>query len=718
MKCPNCGNEVMEGKKFCGKCGTKIELAAAPAPAVKASVCPHCNSPVTPGKKFCGKCGKPLAAVPAPVDNAQIPTDADMVMSAGFVHWNILPGQLAAKVDEKDLAGYKDIKGFVVQDGIKALFFADGALAGELRGGKYPFSDMGVETDGKVKQFFSRIASFFTGRAYNLLSSAASIIIVLMRDAEFPLIFTEKDMPTAGVRSEIAIHAMEKITNVLEFYRNQLLDQKFVSFERLAANIEPAVRTLLEDAVNGADPESVSSNAQMRETVLASMKQNVNSMYPYISVERILRLTASNAELDELRRMREELYVSEKELVELTRRNDFLNRLNDEKTQQLLREAQSAADFAVAMNKIDEQNALTEDEKAKFADMLFWQRKLREATSKDEGEAALAKLEQNGLIRAEELAVLKSDIEQRRKLKDLSDGQALAMLTLQNNMALDAQKLQWEIEIGNKRIENQLARQRMQDEYSDERIRKQDEHDDARRRANMDFEKEEQLNQLEMLRQAQALREERENAEHQRRMEAENAARQAEFEKEKLHVDADIEKNRIYAGMSAEQIMAANPDISEAAANALAEKFKGENAVEAERAKAEMASQHSADIERIMSQNAAQQAATMQQMMQMMGNMFAGQQAQKDAQIQEQRDRQQEIRHDAEAHQDRMENIINHQAAAAYGAAGKIYATPQPQPAQQQRPPRKDAPAGNTCPNCGAALEEGASFCGECGTSL
>ena len=25
MKCKNCGNEVTQGSKFCGKCGTKIE---------------------------------------------------------------------------------------------------------------------------------------------------------------------------------------------------------------------------------------------------------------------------------------------------------------------------------------------------------------------------------------------------------------------------------------------------------------------------------------------------------------------------------------------------------------------------------------------------------------------------------------------------------------------------------------------------------------------
>lgn len=697
MICSKCGNEVAEGKKFCGKCGNPMGTAA-PASA-GGVICSKCGAPVTPGKKFCGKCGTPVVSTPstgsgtAEMDGKS----AEMVQSAGFIHWNILPGQLAVKIDEKDIMGYKDCKGFVVQDGTKAVFFADGVLAGELAGGKYPFKDMGIQQDGAVKAFFKKIAGFFTGKGYSLIDNAASIVIVLIRDTSFPLIFTEKDMPTAGVRTEVAVHALAKISNIIQFYKGMLLDSSFVSFEKVAASLQVAVRTILEETVNGVDPDSISSNAQMRQSILSSLQTKVSEIYPYITVENVLRLTATNTELEEIRKMREELYISEKELVELSKRNNFLNRLNDEKNQQFLHEAQSAADFTAAMGKIDQQNLLTEDEKAKFADMLYWQRKLREAQNADEGNAALSKLEQNGLLREEEIATLKADIAQRGKLKDLTDGQALAMLTLQNNMALDAQKLQWEMEIGNKRFLNQMDRQKIQDDYAD-----------SRRRAEMNLDKEEMQNQMELLRQAQAIRQEREDAEHRRKMEEENAARAHEVTMTGMSQQHEEEMRRMFQNMSAEQIMAANPDITPEVAAAFAEKFKSQNA----QAQIDMANQHSADIQRIMEQNSAQQNATMQQMMAMMGQMFAGQQAQKQAEIDS-------VRKDANEHQDRMENIIKTQATAAYGAAGKIFAPAAKQVVNNNNSTaRKDMPQGNACPNCGAELEEGASFCGECGNSL
>src|SRR5208337_1639011 len=51
MKCPECEIELPSGSKFCGQCGTKLEM-----------VCPNCKAPNPPEFKFCGECGHSLTS--------------------------------------------------------------------------------------------------------------------------------------------------------------------------------------------------------------------------------------------------------------------------------------------------------------------------------------------------------------------------------------------------------------------------------------------------------------------------------------------------------------------------------------------------------------------------------------------------------------------------------------------------------------------------------
>ncbi|UCH00093.1 MAG: zinc ribbon domain-containing protein, partial [Deltaproteobacteria bacterium] len=49
MKCPECQFENPEGIKFCGGCGSKLEL-----------ICPNCNYSNPNNFRFCGECGHNL----------------------------------------------------------------------------------------------------------------------------------------------------------------------------------------------------------------------------------------------------------------------------------------------------------------------------------------------------------------------------------------------------------------------------------------------------------------------------------------------------------------------------------------------------------------------------------------------------------------------------------------------------------------------------------
>ena len=56
MNCPNCGELINDGQKFCAKCGTP-----APTPAANSVFCPNCGTKVE-GGAFCPSCGTPVQA--------------------------------------------------------------------------------------------------------------------------------------------------------------------------------------------------------------------------------------------------------------------------------------------------------------------------------------------------------------------------------------------------------------------------------------------------------------------------------------------------------------------------------------------------------------------------------------------------------------------------------------------------------------------------------
>jgi len=65
MFCLQCGNEIKDGAKFCGKCGwavpvTVVQEAAQVVPVEKR--CASCGTALKDGAKFCPKCGGAVQA--------------------------------------------------------------------------------------------------------------------------------------------------------------------------------------------------------------------------------------------------------------------------------------------------------------------------------------------------------------------------------------------------------------------------------------------------------------------------------------------------------------------------------------------------------------------------------------------------------------------------------------------------------------------------------
>jgi len=74
MKCPNCGSEGTEGRRFCANCGQELfRPTAQPMLQQVAMKCPNCGADNPDGKKFCGECGSAIPIAPRHVRVQKVP---------------------------------------------------------------------------------------------------------------------------------------------------------------------------------------------------------------------------------------------------------------------------------------------------------------------------------------------------------------------------------------------------------------------------------------------------------------------------------------------------------------------------------------------------------------------------------------------------------------------------------------------------------------------
>ena len=371
-----------------------------------------------------------------------------------YIQWTILPGQLAVKIDENDIATYgrvQTIKGVSIQAGLKALLLVSGKVVAQLDPGSYAFKDFGtgdfkpasVQTisqgnvsgssicpncgsavkpgmkfcgscgqkfdgakaspkvdneakEAKEAEKKERAKGFWNslGRAIGGVASAAGraiaavwnritgreavqqaataglttripastppIAVVLIRETEFPLMFEFKGASTANVRSNVGLHLLCKINDINEFYANMLLDRKMVSYSNLAQTLEPLFQNEVNLSLREVSPEAVGNNGPLQAQLLPKLQALMPGVYPYISIVRILNLTSNHQDLDNLRQLSEELYVSERELNQAMRRNEFLNRLQSVHNEQEILAMRNANAHHNAVQAVRNEQELTE----------------------------------------------------------------------------------------------------------------------------------------------------------------------------------------------------------------------------------------------------------------------------------------------------------------------------------------------------------------------
>ena len=721
MKCQNCNSELLEGAKFCTTCGTPV--AAQPA----GGVCGKCNAPLLPGAKFCTTCGAPAAAAPesAPAPEAQAAEGGELAAVKQKIFWNIQKGEVACRVNESEFVSYDSAQGLIVNDGTTAYIKANGKVLAEIHGGVYNFVDSdelerilesrrggaaGALAGGgrflinallgrRVKDKFDKSGDPERQRSLDAVIESMkrheAFSLTLKLDKSFSLVFgsgTAEEMAefkpmtvrTKLLDLQMGLRAIFRISDFERFAEYFLTDERVATTLKIAAKLQPTIQNAVQAVMQDREVAGTSIPADVVELITAKIVAAGDQFYG-LTLERVAEVAASNEDLERLRSLSRELYLSEQELDFLRRTNDFRNRLATETNGQAIADARSDLQLYQGLQEVNKDRLLADDELDKFYTVLSREKRIRDAQSEEEVEAALSDIEKTGLLREEDVENLRIDIAERRYQR----GQVIKLMQLKDEIEFEKVRTAGEGQIavetmrqGLELQELTLAHRRREDEYSDDRRAKE------REQMRADRETELELDDAEMNAQIERLRKVKEINREDKKMDLDH-----EREMERLKQEALDKKAR----MTAEQLMAvaAGENLDSQAAVKFAESFSaGKNVEQVQQA----AEARIADSQR----HEDRMLEMMREMKEMATTMTGHIVQNKD----EERDR---YRERMERQEERVDKTQD--SALEYATRNNQQAAPKPQPQAPQS-------VGRVCPDCGTVVAQGVRFCAHCGRDL
>ncbi len=451
--------------KFCVKCGAKVSHAEpmafdAQPRSFQAFTPPH-NDVNVPGK--------------TPVKNIEV--------TKNHAQWVVEPGVIAKRVSPSDFLNLDNVKGIVIQNGVTACIYIDGSLVARLNGGKYDFISQ-QEIDelldskatpglwGWIKGMGKALIKSITGKKVrdnvekgkdyhpdikNLddvikeLQPDVSIEVYLKTDAPFDIVFGgEKDrdgnlsfrpltIPCRRLSAEVGLSLVIEITDFERFTAKFLLSKSTATVADIEQYLESNVKAILTNRLRNSDIDEFGIDPAIVSEISEMLQEYIE--IPGAKVRAIRDVTTSNEDMQRLKLVADEMFLSEKELEYAIRTNEFKNRLAGVENTQKVTEAKTDFELYKALMEINKDKALHDDELDEFYTLLSRQKIIRDATAMQEVEAALADIAKLRLLKEDEMEALRVEL-----LTKNADRAAVAEIMQMNSMA-SVEKKRMEIEL-------------------------------------------------------------------------------------------------------------------------------------------------------------------------------------------------------------------------------------------------------------------------------
>ncbi len=590
------------------------------------------------------------------------------------------------------------------------------------------------------------------------------------------LAFQPYTIPVGIQNVEVGVSLQMRISDIHAFATNYLADRSSISTRELQQMLNGTVETLLRQALRNSNYEQGGLPLNVVESLKAQILQTVNQQVYGIECTQVLNITDSNQDFERFRQVERQLYNTERELDFMHRTGEFRNRMEVEANSQQLASAHNAEDLRHALQAINKDQLLHDDELEEFVLLLESQKRIRQAKTEEEEHEALEDLRKNRLVKQEEMEVLEDELAHKKipreeitQIMRIQSQQNIDTARLKAEWALDDSRTDhdWEREDLERRrnwgIEDEqrerewmqeekeynrnFERRKKEDDYDFDRQAKADDYDFQQMMRRRELEKEDHLlarserledDRLAYDRQRQDKMDDEqiEANRHQRNMDKlqQMAQMQAQLDQQKyqheenvasIRSNEQINRDNQFANMTADQIRAAQlSHLTDEAQVAMANAYNGEKEAETIR---QTAKEKEAMMQQMLQMQQQNSNAQMEAMMKMAGMIKDTAATVSGAQQSQQQQRIDQLEADNRHQQERVDHTqdvaMSHISQVSTAAANNLNAfngglganaasAPQSQPQAEQQQPIECQ-----CYNCGRTIRilPGAPQCPQCG---
>ena len=274
-------------------------------------------------------------------------------------------------------------------------------------------------------------------------------------DAEGGILFAPYKIPTRILDVEIGVSLQLKVSDIHALATNYLADQSHLTVGRLQQMLNGGVEAMIRQTLRNSDYQQTGLDPMQVESLKAQIQQFINQQLFGIQCVQILQITDSNADFERFRQVERELFNTEKELEYLQRTGEFRNRLENEQNSQQIQSAQNAEQLRYALQQINKDQLIHDDELEEFVQLLESQKRIREAKTQEEEFEALEDLRKNRLVKQDEMEELEHQLAQQKIPRE----EITQIMRIQSQQKVEEVRLQSEWALGDQRQDHDWERE-------------------------------------------------------------------------------------------------------------------------------------------------------------------------------------------------------------------------------------------------------------------